>query len=84
MAAMERKRKNNKHYETERLNTYVWSAPAVGCRVHNDKGYHLSSPTILDNDDNNNYNNNNEICIKGEPLVYTRARRAVQEKKKKS
>ena len=27
-------------------------------------------------------NNNNEILIKGEPLVYTRARRAVQKKKR--
>ena len=30
---------------------------------------------------NNDNNNNNEILIKREPLVYIRARRAVQEKK---
>ena len=29
-----------------------------------------------------NFNNNDEILIKREPLVYTRARRAVQRKKK--
>ena len=30
------------------------------------------------------YNNNNQIPIKREPLAYTRARRAVQKKKKKN
>ena len=33
--------------------------------------------------DSNNNDNNNEILIKREPLVYTRARLAVQPKKKK-
>ena len=31
---------------------------------------------------NDNSNNNNEILIKREPLIYTRARRAVQKNKK--
>ena len=29
-----------------RLNMYVWSAPATGFKVHNDKAYNLSSPAI--------------------------------------
>ena len=32
---------------------------------------------------NNNNNNNNEIFIKCEPLIYTRARRAIQGEKKR-
>ena len=39
--------------------------------------------SFLSNNDNNvNDNNNNKILIKREPLVYTRAQRAVQKNKK--
>ena len=51
-------------------------------KTNNDDDDNNDNSNNNNNNDNNNNNSKNEIFIKCEPLVYTRARRAVQKNKK--
>ena len=43
----EGRRKTSTKRQKKRLNMFVSSAPAAGFKVHNKKGYDLSSPAVL-------------------------------------